>query len=445
MNNTYLRLLIVVLLGLALFACSSNSSSKGTDVNPQTIRQYVGTYQWETNEFVYLQMWNEFTGGDQLVAFDESGEVRTLYPTDDDNFFTGPGAAVSTAIESRIKFHRDSTGKIASLTWQREGALPRMARHTNSDKSEDVRFSNGDIRLAGTLITPNAGEKHPAIILVHGSGPMNREYMLPFARFLIRRGMSIFTYDKRGVGSSGGDWRTASFADLAGDVIAAFKYLQTRTDIDREQVGLLGLSQAGWIMPLAAVQEKDIAFLISVSGPGIPAGETTIDHAKNEMEAQGMPAPVIGQIIRLMRLQYHYAYTGEGWEEYVAARQTLARQIGSPPETFPGTQDDPYWQVIRRSYFFDPAPTLRQLQIPTLGLFGELDNNVLPEKNRAAWETAMKEGGNSDYTLRILPKANHLMLEAKFGSNREMASLQRFVPAYFITIQEWLAKRIQGF
>ena len=96
-------------------------------------------------------------------------------------------------------------------------------------------------------------------------------------------------------------------------------------------------------------------------------------------------------------------------------------------------------------YFYDPAPTLGQLQVPTLALFGELDNNIMAEKNKAAWEAALKAGGNRDYTLRVLPKANHLQLEAKVGSNAEMASLQRFVPAYFTTIQDWLAKRIRGF
>lgn len=446
MNRTFLRLLVIGLVpGLALFACSPNSSSQGTYVNPQTLREYVGAYQWEPNAFIYLQMWNELTGKDQLVAFDESGDVRTLYPTNHDRFFAGPGAAVPTPTESRIEFQRDTTGKIASLIWQRKGALPRVARRVDIDKREDVRFSNDDIQLAGTLITPNIGEKHPAIILIHGSGAQNRDYMLPFARFLIRRGMAILAYDKRGVGGSGGDWKTASFEDLAGDVIAAFEYLKTRPDIDGEQIGLLGVSQAGWIMPLAAVRAKSFAFLISVSGPGVPAAETTIDHAQNEMKAQGMPAQIVAQIISLMKLQYYFAQTGEGWGEYVAARQKLARRMGSPPETFPGTQDHPYWQVIRRSYFYDPAPTLRKLQTPTLALFGELDNNVLPEKNRAAWKAALDAGGNPDYTLRILPKANHLLLEAKLGSNAEMASLQRFVPAYFMTIEEWLAKRIQGF
>jgi uncharacterized protein len=83
--------------------------------------------------------------------------------------------------------------------------------------------------------------------------------------------------------------------------------------------------------------------------------------------------------------------------------------------------------------------------LPVLAVFGELDNNILAEKNRAAWDAALKAGGHRDCTLRILPKANHYQWEAKIGSNAEMMSLRRFVPDYVTTIQDWLAKRIPGF
>jgi uncharacterized protein len=391
-------------------------------------------------------MWSEFAGKNQLVAFDQSGEVRTLYPTDRDSFSAGPGAAVPGTIESRIEFERNSSGKIVSLTWRRDGEHPRIARRVEIEKHEDVQFSSGDIQLAGTLITPKREGKYPAIILVHGSGAEDREYILPFARFLVRHGMAVLGYDKRGVGGSTGNWNDASFEDLASDVVAAFEYLKTRSDIDRAQIGLLGWSQAGWIMPLAAVRAKDVAFLISISGAGVAAAETTIDQTRNEMAARGMRPQGIEQIVDLMKLQYEFARTGEGWDQYAAARKKIAARLGgSPPDTFPGTPDHPYWQFIRRLYFYDPAPTLQRLQAPTLAVFGELDNNIVAGKNKAAWEAALKAGGNRDYTLRILPKANHLLLEAKLGSNAEMASLQRFVPAYSTTVHDWLAERIRGF
>jgi uncharacterized protein len=411
----------------------------------KALREYTGVYQWSPNAFVYLQIWTELSATNPLVALDESGELRTLFPTDRDRFFTGPGAAVPSTIESRIEFQRDANGRIGSLTWNREGAPPRTARRVEIEKHEDIQFANGDVRLAGTLIAPITAAKHPAVILVHGSGPATREQILPFARFLIRHGLAVLSYDKRGVGGSTGDWNTASFEDLAGDVVTAFEYLKTRVEIDGSQIGLLGVSQAGWVMPLAGVRAKDMAFLISVSGAAVPGTETTIDHAQREMTASGMKPQVVEQILGIMKLQYHFARTGQGWDEYASGRDRLAARIGSPPDTFPATPDHPYWQFIRRLYFYDPAPTIRQLQVPTLALFGELDNNILAEKNKTAWEAALKEARNRDYTLRILPKANHMQLEAKAGNNAEMVSLQRFVPEYATTVRDWLAKRIRGF
>ena len=90
-------------------------------------------------------------------------------------------------------------------------------------------------------------------------------------------------------------------------------------------------------------------------------------------------------------------------------------------------------------------PTLRQLTVPTLAMWGELDNNIMADKNKPAWDTALKAAGNRDYTLVVIPRANHAMLEAKVGSNAEVKSLQRFAPSYFTTIEDWLAKHVRGF
>jgi pimeloyl-ACP methyl ester carboxylesterase len=449
MTRSARRITVVLVVAVAVFAgtaivWSLRQPPAVRAVGEQVLREYTGVYQWDSQGFVYLQMWNELAGSNQLVAFDESGNVRTLYPTDADQFFAGPGAALPTSIESRVVFRREA-GKLVSLTWQRDGAPARTARRVDVERHENLAFSNGAVRLAGTLIAPSTGGKPPAVILVHGSGPESREFMLPFARFLVRRGMAVFGYDKRGVGESTGDWKTASFDDLAGDVIAAFEHLKQRPDIDATQVGMLGVSQAGWIMPIAAVRAKGMAFLISVSGAGVSAAETTIDQARHEMTARGMPPQVVEQVVGLMTLQYEFARTGQGWEKYAAARAAMVARMGAAPETFPGSADDPYFQLIRRLYFYDPAPTLRQLQLPTLAIFGELDNNILADKNRAAWAAALEAGRHRDYTLRVLPRGNHLQLEAKVGSNAEMPSLQRFVPDYFTTINEWLAKRIRGF
>jgi hypothetical protein len=121
-----------------------------------------------------------------------------------------------------------------------------------------------------------------------------------------------------------------------------------------------------------------------------------------------------------------------------------ARTGGNPPDSFPATQDHPYLQFIRPLIVHDPAPVLRQIKLPVLALFGELDNNIVAEKNRSAWEAALKAGGHPDYTLRVLPRANHAMLEGRVGNNAEMKSLQRFVPEYSDVVVAWVAKRVTG-
>src|SRR6059058_3896111 len=102
-----------------LVAISARQAPTVHAVDESALREHTGVYQWGPNAFVYLQMWDEFSGfgKPQLVAFDESGDVRTLYPTEGDQFFAGPGAALPTSFESRIAFQRDDAGQIVSLTW----------------------------------------------------------------------------------------------------------------------------------------------------------------------------------------------------------------------------------------------------------------------------------------------------------------------------------------
>src|SRR5215470_4862410 len=301
---TVMRIVLVAAFALAVLQAQALPSSE-----ENSLHDYVGVYMWDRNAFVYFQLWGELSGTKQLVAFDESGELHSLYPGERDQFTAGPAAAVQSPAESRIVFQRDSSGKVVSLTWQRESAPPRAARRADTEKREDVHFSNGQIRLGGTLIRPNTPGKHPALILVHASGAEDREYLLPLAHFLVRRGVAVLGYDKRGVGESTGDWKTASFEDLAGDVVAAFEFLKTRRDIDPKQIGLLGISQAGWIMPRAAVRAKGLAFLNSISGAGVPPAETTLDQARNEMTMGGTPLQVVENIIAILKLEYAYART----------------------------------------------------------------------------------------------------------------------------------------
>ena len=209
------------------------------------------------------------------------------------------------------------------------------------------------------------------------------------------------------------------------------------------QIGLLGVSQAGWIMPLAAVRSKDLAFLISISGAGVPAAETTIDQARNEMAMTRHAARDPRAIMTVLKLQYQFARTGQGWDEYAAAREKLAARLGKPPDTIPGTPDHPHWDVIRRSYFYDPYRPFVGSKCRRSGYGESWTTTSWRKRTRPPGRQRSRPVGTADYTLRILAKANHAQWEAKIGSNAEMESLDRFVPAYFTAIPDWLAKRIR--
>ena len=124
-----MRFLCLLVGSMSLVLLEAFQPSSIRPVDQQALREYEGAYKWTDNSFVYLQLWSEFSGKPELVAFDESGEVRTLYPTDRDKFFAGPGCAIPGAVESRIEFHRnrDGRGHVTDLETRRSESPKRTA------------------------------------------------------------------------------------------------------------------------------------------------------------------------------------------------------------------------------------------------------------------------------------------------------------------------------
>ena len=141
-------------------------------------------------------------------------------------------------------------------------------------------FPSGDVRLAYTLDRPTGTGPFPAIVMGHGSGQVTRHQASSLALRLVAAGFAVLRYDKRGVGDSGGVYELAgnvpnserTFPILAGDMLAGVEFLKTRGDVDPARIGLFGVSQAGWIIPLAASLSPDVKFMILVVGPTVSVG-----------------------------------------------------------------------------------------------------------------------------------------------------------------------------
>lgn len=331
---------------------------------------------------------------------------------------------------------------------------------------EEVVFFNEDIRLAGTLTLPETEGRHPAVILITGSGPQDRdENILGFRIFAIiadhmtRNGIAVLRYDDRGVGGSTGSVLEATSEDLAGDVVAAMEFLQERDDIDPQQIGVLGHSEGGAIAPMVANRTGETAFVILLAGPGLPGAELLGIQLERVLETQGATEEDIAEAREQQQRIFEALRTGEGWDEL---REQWAADLREQIEQLPEAQRealgnlDEYIELaideqvagVNNPWFrffvdYDPRPALEELEAPVLAVFGGLDTQVPAEPNVEAMEAAFEAGDHPDYTIEVFPQANHLFQEAETGGPQEYGVLPpEFVPGLLDLLSEWTLERV---
>ena len=167
------------------------------------------------------------------------------------------------------------------------------------------------------------------VFLLQGSGDADREAESFYADHFARSGIATLVYDKRGTGSSSGDHRQETFNDFAADALAGVHYLQSRKEIDRNRVGLYGRSHGGIVAPLAASLSRDVAFVINVSGAGVPPYQQMTYQAETEMRRDGFSEADIAEAIAYMNQKWEVARTGgKGWDKLQSATQSGVRFRG---------------------------------------------------------------------------------------------------------------------
>ncbi len=328
-----------------------------------------------------------------------------------------------------------------------ESAPPESPAANATTNEEPVRFASGKITLAGTLVLSHASGPHPAVVLFHGSGPQERD--LRTARWFAAQGIAALAYDKRGVGQSGGDFRTGPFMDLCDDGLAAIGYLKSRKEIDAKRIGVWGLSQGGWLGPLAASRSADVSWVIAVSGPGVSPGEQMIVYYANELRRDGVRESDVQEAGNLRREVYEYLFTGKGyehvqadldrararpWYDKVKAQgDKLSDRLQPPAEL----NERGHPNVIRfaREMHYDPVPALQALRVPVLFLFGDQDQLIPVEKSVEVIRQVLRQSGHRDFAIRTFHNADHGMyLTAGPGAGD-------LDPEYLDTMRSWLAAR----
>ncbi|VXB22409.1 S9 family peptidase [Massilia sp. 9I] len=334
---------------------------------------------------------------------------------------------------------------------QSEAIAARQAAYASSE----VRFTNpaGGHSLAGTFTVPQGRGPFPAVVLVHGSGPNDRDQtildhklFLVLADHLSSRGIAVLRYDKRGVKQSGGVYKDATTQDFASDAEAAVAFLRGRADVDPARIGVIGHSEGGLIAPMVAARDPKLGFVVMLAGPGVRGELLMVEQIALAAKARGVPDALVDQERELNRAVFA-AIVAEPQAEAAEARARQLMEEGErkgilPPGTAAARArafSTPWFQAFLRH---EPGPGLRAIRQPILVLNGERDLQVPAAMDLAPIRTALKD--NPRAVVKELPALNHLFQTARTGAGSEYAEIEEsFAPLALNTISDWILATVK--
>jgi pimeloyl-ACP methyl ester carboxylesterase len=331
-------------------------------------------------------------------------------------------------------------------------------------REEIVSFKNitDKVELAGTLTLPESTGPYPAVLLLSGSGPNDRDQLiwghrlfLVLADYLTRQGIAVLRYDDRGVGRSTGDYDKGTFDDFKRDALAGVEYLKTLPQINVKKIGLIGHSEGAAIGPMAASESPDVAFTVLMAAPGLSDFDGLLKQFADSYRANGASEKAISVKSSILRKIF---YTIRHEDDLNAARTKIKNILQkSKPELAKLSADekrkielesaDTYefdWMLspgFRSVLRYNPEETLMKVKCPVLAMNGDKDKQVAKE-NLKGVEAALKAGGNQQYTIKEFAGLNHLFQTAKTGSPSEYAGIEETVsPIVLNVISDWILKQ----
>lgn len=408
---------------------------------------------------------------DSIVTF----EVKTI---------SGSYAGKLSADGSRIEGNWKQGGRGFPLTLNKvsagqgapkpEAATSESARAASAGSQEpampypyqavDVEFPNAKagIRLVGTLTIPQGPGPFPAVVLVTGSGPQNRDEEIlghkPFliiADYLARRGIAALRYDDRGVGGSGGIFPLATTFDFTDDALAAFAFLAARKEIDAKRIGIVGHSEGAIVASIAASMSPSVSFIVLLAGPGVRGDKLLLMQNEALARAAGASEAAIAEAASLNEALYKIAMRkGAAVDLKAEIASTLKAKLGEGKggasadslEAETSSIADQLLSPWMKSFLsIDPAFYLSTVKIPVLAMNGSKDLQVPADQNLKAIGAALSAAGNNRFKLLELDGLNHLFQHAIKGLPDEYGSIaETFAPEALSAMSSWIESTIQG-
>lgn len=399
----------------------------------QDVEDFDGSYRLETGEVVtggYMVegdgywIFMDTRGLDRGGVFRRHGEeLRSFFP---------PDGAI------RIEFPRGADRTRDEIIWHQGDDVVGGERVFPHD-TRPVAFTSADgTALRGRLLSPRCEGPHPAIVMVHGSGPANR-YGGTFDTFLLQRGVSVLAYDKRGYTDDREAWREPDLAEMSADAAAAVEFVAGLPGTDPERVGLWGSSQGGWTAPPAALAAPHTAYMILRAGAALTEAETVLHEIRQEARAEGLEGLDLDYAMDLRHEVYELAMRGEPIE---AADSLVAPYLEEEwyhtafgDGRISDIWSDHWWGWAQRNLAVESASAVAAFDGPVLWFLGEKDEAVPFVSTRAALERAFAEAPGDDHELVVVEDAPHSFLVQHEGGP------PRYAEGVFSRMEKWLAER----
>lgn len=369
--------------------------------------------------------------------------------------------------ETAIHGEWNQAGRSFELNLEKQGEKFTLSRPQEPNPpypytEEQVSFENKvqGFSLAGTFTYPSEGGPFPAVILISGSGPQNRDEELfghkPFkvlADHLTRNGIAVLRYDDRGVGSSGGVIAGSTSEDYAVDARSAVDYLLKRDEVDPVKLGLVGHSEGGMISFMLASEYEDIAFIIALAGPGVPGKTILLEQSETINRLSGVGESILQDNRIVMGKTYDLMIDNESydvWQRNIlefttsyyagkAANQYSQQEIEQIQQNLLGSVPEQAYAWMRYFVMYDPSVYLSSIRCPVLALNGEKDCQVLAQQNIHSIGEQLLSSGNQDVIARILPGLNHLFQNCETGLPSEYGIIEETFNSQALTIiSDWI-------
>jgi hypothetical protein len=360
------------------------------------------------------------------------------------------------ALKDTIVGNFSQNGMSFKLNLKRGNNLPNRPQEPKPPydyviKEVSYKSTTDDVVLAGTLSLPKGDGPFPAVMLLSGSGPQDRNSSIfghkPFlllAHELTQSGIAVLRFDERGVGESGGRTSEMTMATQMGDAQAGINYLLSNNQINRTKIGLLGHSLGGILAPKLAI-ENDIDFLVLLAAPGVNGDAMMLKQRKDLLKLRGATDKQIegtnGMLASLYSELRKSSLEDEALKTELQKKLAVKYQSTIPEkelnEMVNSIVDNEELMAILKS---SPANYFQKVSCPVLALNGSKDFQVSAKENLAAIEKALSDGGNTAIETHELESLNHLFQDSDTGDISEYQLIEQTMsPEVLRLITEWVS------